>query len=104
MERSTIEKGSGCTLDKLEGMLKADNDGQDIGFILITVIPKVDDVEGEGSNLTTVSNMDASSIPRLLNTVSQDLVRPALEAFEKTCELVEMLEDSLSSKAEATDA
>lgn len=101
MERSTIEKGTGCTLDKLEDMLKADNDGQEVGFILITLTPKE---EEDGSDVTTVSNMDASQLPRLLNTVSQDLVRPALEAFEKTCELVEMLEDSLSSKAEAANA
>lgn len=93
MERSMINKGQDGLLDKVEEALQKEYGGQLVGFVLITVSDKEDN---KGSRLCTMSNMGPAQLPRLLHTVSHDLIAPALEGYEKTHDLVEKIEAKLS--------
>lgn len=95
MERSTIDKGQNGVLDKIEDLLREENNGEYVGFALVTVMTRKDEDDTEFSKLTTMSNMSAAQLPRLMFTVTNDLVQPALHAHEEASDLLERLESKI---------
>ncbi len=92
MEKSSIDKGQDGVLDKIEALLIEENNGEPVGFVLVTVKTRQDENGKDHSKLTTMSNMGEAQLPRLMQSVTNDLVMPALDGYEKTIDLIEVLE------------
>ena len=99
MEERTTEKGQNGVLDQIEALLMEENNGEVVGFILVTV----PNPSPEKSRVETRSNMKKAQLPRLLHLVTSDLVKAALTTFEQTAEALEYAK-SLMGRSEQEGA